>query len=192
MSGENDEASPSFRLYQLAWAFYLVLGLLGALWIGIREGTIESALFASPSSWLRDLVVGVLSGGALIGLWEGLGRRLVLGRELEQRLRGLLGHLDASEAIGLAVLSGFAEELFFRGAVQGSFGYLVASLLFAALHSGRERSFMLWTAFALIAGLLFGGLVLWAGNLLPAIVGHVMVNAVNLRRLTALPEGEVD
>ena len=39
------------------------------------------------------------------------------------------------------------------------------------------------TVFALIAGLLFGALVLYTGNLLAATIGHVIVNAVNLSRL---------
>ena len=60
--------------------------------------------------------------------------------------------------------------------------------LFAALHTGRQRGLWIWTLFALIAGLLFGGLVLLAGNLLPAVIAHFVVNAVNLSRLARRSE----
>jgi hypothetical protein len=58
-------------------------------------------------------------------------------------------------------------------------------VLFAVLHTGPGLSFRLWTAFAVVAGGLFGGLMLWRGNLLAPIVAHFLVNAVNLSRLAA-------
>ncbi len=97
----------------------------------------------------------------------------------------MLGPLTASEAFGLALLSGFAEELFFRGAVQGQWGFVPATILFALLHSGPGRAFRFWTLFAALAGLLFGGLMVWRGNLLAPVLGHFLVNGVNLRRLAA-------
>ena len=118
-----------------------------------------------------------------MGLWWIVGRRFAAARRFEDLLSGLLGSLDTAQAIGLALLSGFAEELFFRGAVQDTWGFWIASALFAALHTGRDRGMWIWTAFALVAGLLFGGLVLLSGNLLAAMVAHVLVNAINLRRL---------
>ena len=102
---------------------------------------------------------------------------------LEELLGELLGGITAPQAIALAALSGFAEELFFRGAVQGAVGWLAASLLFALLHSGPGRELRLWTLFALCAGLLFGALMLWRGNLLAPVLAHFVVNAVNLYRL---------
>jgi membrane protease YdiL (CAAX protease family) len=64
-------------------------------------------------------------------------------------------------------------------------------VLFALLHTGPGRHFRLWTVFAVLAGALFGGLMLWRGNLLAPVVGHVLVNGVNLRRLASgrLPPG---
>jgi membrane protease YdiL (CAAX protease family) len=46
-------------------------------------------------------------------------------------------------------------------------------------------SVRLWTLFAVVAGSLFGGLMLWRGNLLAPVVAHFLVNAVNLSRLAA-------
>jgi uncharacterized protein len=177
------EAAP--RLYGLAWLFYLLLAAGAVVWIGQREGgAIEAALFLDPRRWWWDLALGAGSGLALLALWELVGRRFEAARRFEALLRSVLGSLDASQAVGLALLSGFAEELFFRGAVQGAWGIWWATALFAVLHTGRERGLWVWTVFAAIAGLAFGGLVLWTGNLLAAIVAHVLVNAINLSRLS--------
>jgi membrane protease YdiL (CAAX protease family) len=174
------------RLYRLAWSLYLGMAVAGALWIGIRRGVIPLGLFFDVHLWWLDLLLGIGSALLLLGFWRGAERTVPMARELDRQLMAALGPLDPAEAIGLAVLSGFAEELFFRGAVQGAFGWLPATLAFAVLHSGPGRAFRLWTAFAGLAGLLFAGLVVWRGNLLAPIVGHFLVNAINLRRLSRL------
>ncbi|HEX6203270.1 MAG TPA: CPBP family intramembrane glutamic endopeptidase [Thermoanaerobaculia bacterium] len=155
------------------------------MWIGSREGPIRLALFVDPGGWWLDLGLGVGAAAVLLGAWWLLARRLAAGRELERRIGELLGPLATDEAIALAFLSGVAEELFFRGAVQGSWGWAWATVLFAVLHTGPGLSFRLWTAFAVVAGGLFGGLMLWRGNLLAPVVAHFLVNAVNLSRLAA-------
>ncbi|HEX2463164.1 MAG TPA: type II CAAX endopeptidase family protein [Thermoanaerobaculia bacterium] len=179
-------ASPIFNL---AWLFYLLLAATAVVWIGMRRNaTIDGALFFDPSRWWIDLGLGLGAGVVLIALWELGGRRFASARGFEELLRGLLGSLDTTQAIGLALLSGFAEELFFRGAVQGAWGLWIATALFAALHTGRDRGLWVWTIFALLAGAAFGGLALWTGNLLAAMVAHVLVNAINLTRLTRRSE----
>jgi membrane protease YdiL (CAAX protease family) len=174
------------RFYRLAAVFYLVLALGGGLWIGLaRRGPIPLRLFLDlhPAHLALDLALGVAAGLLLVGVWR-LGKRyLPAARELNDQLAQLLGGMSPADAVALALISGFAEELFFRGAVQSAWGWIPATILFAALHTGPGRAFKLWTLFALLAGLLFAALVLWRGNLLPAILAHVLVNAVNLTAL---------
>jgi membrane protease YdiL (CAAX protease family) len=172
-------------VYKLAWGFYLLLGLGGVLWMGAQHETISLGLFLDPARWWVELPAGLVAGGLLLALWELAARRLALARELEERIESLLTGLEPSHAVALAVMSGFAEEVFFRGAVQSAWGFAPACALFALLHTGREACFRLWTVFALIAGLVFGGLVLWTGTLLAPIVAHMLVNGVNLYRLAA-------
>lgn len=181
----DDDGADSTQVVHTAWFFYLLLGLGGIVWVGLREEVIPLSLFFDPAGWWIDLGVGAAAGLVLLAVWS-LGLRfLAAGRELESRLGELLGGLSTDEAVALALLSGVAEELFFRGAVQGSWGWAWATVLFGLLHSGPGRIFGLWTVFALLAGALFGGLMEWRGNLLAPVVAHVLVNAVNLRRVGA-------
>ncbi len=160
------------------------MAVVGILWVGIREdGPIPLGLFLDLDGWWLDLLLGASSALLLLGLWWGAGHALPLARQLEDELAAVIGPLTIAEALALALLSGFAEELFFRGAVQGQWGWLPATILFAMLHTGPGKSFRVWTLFAVVAGGLFGGLMWWRGNLLAPVVGHVLVNGVNLRRL---------
>jgi membrane protease YdiL (CAAX protease family) len=175
------------QLYKLAWGFYLLLAVAAVVWLGAREGTIALSLFVDPGTVLVDLGVGVAVGLGLVGLWALARRTLDSARQLEDELRKFLGGVETGEVIALALLSGFAEEIFFRGAVQAAFGWVAATVLFTLLHVGPGKSFRLWTAFAAVAGLSFAGLVVWRQTLLAAIVAHVVVNAINLHRLVKQP-----
>jgi membrane protease YdiL (CAAX protease family) len=177
------EGLPGDQLYRIAWVFYLFLAIGGAIWVGARNGRIEIGLFFDPAGWWLDLGLGVAAGGLLLGLWQAGLRQLPVARELEDKLGELLRGVEPAEVIALALLSGFAEELFFRGAVQGAWGWPLATLLFALLHVGPGAAFRSWTVFAGVAGLLFAGLMEWRGNLLAPVVAHVLVNAINLGRL---------
>jgi membrane protease YdiL (CAAX protease family) len=174
------------RLYRLGWVVYLLMAVAGILWIGFRtDGPIPLGLFLDRESWWLDLLLGIGSGLLLLGIWWVGERVFPLARQLEEQLAAVLGPLTVAEAVSLAVLSGFAEELFFRGAVQGQWGWLAATILFAVLHTGPGRAFRVWTLFAVVAGGLFGALMTWRGNLLAPVLGHFLVNGVNLRRLAS-------
>jgi len=183
MSDEAQGKQEAAQVVKAAWAVYLLLAVGGVVWVGSREGTIPLSLFFDPDGWWIDAAAGLACGGALLLAWNLGLRRLAAARNLEDRLAGLLGPLSADQAVVLAFFSGVAEELFFRGAVQGSWGWLWATLLFALLHTGPGLSVGLWSAFAAVAGGLFGGLMLWRGNLLAPMLAHFLINAVNLHRL---------
>ncbi len=162
------------------------------LWIGAREGAIPLTLFVRPAAWWLDLGLGLGAGGVLIGAWRLMRRVSAHARELERRLGGLLGPLQPAEIVGLALLSGFAEELFFRGAMQASWGWLPATVLFALVHTGPGPAYRMWTLFAGVAGLVLAGLMLWRESLLAPVVAHALVNGVNLGRLDAGRESGAD
>ncbi|HEY3491630.1 MAG TPA: type II CAAX endopeptidase family protein [Solirubrobacterales bacterium] len=186
MQPPSSKPSEPGRLYRLGWTAYLLMAVAGILWIGFRlDGPIPLSLFLDPAGWWIDLLLGIGAGLLLLGLWR-LGERLsILARQLEEELSTVMGPLTRAEAVSLAILSGFAEELFFRGAVQGQWGWLAATVLFAVLHTGPGRAFRVWTLFAVVAGGLFGLLMEWRGNLLAPVIAHFVVNGVNLRRLAS-------
>lgn len=185
----GDIRPTSARIYRSAWLIYLLLAIAGAVWMGLahrQEGGLALAQFIDPATWGLDLLWGLGAGAALLAVWFAGRSLLPLARDLEAAIAELLGGLTVSEALALALISGFAEEVFFRGAVQGTWGIVPATVLFALLHGGPGRPFLLWTLFALVAGAAFGTLALVRGNLLAPIAAHVVVNAVNLRRLAQL------
>lgn len=177
-------AGPAF--YVVAWIFYLVLAIAGLLWVGAQRGRLGLDLFVDPGSWWIDLGAGLATGGVLLLLWWLLCRSVAAARALEAEVARLLAPLAVAEALSLALISALAEELFFRGALQGAIGLVPAAVLFALLHAGPGKSFRVWTLFALAGGLALGALVALRGPVGPlggAIVAHLLVNGVNLVRL---------
>lgn len=182
----DPEEFPSGSLFRVAWIFYLVLAIVGVVWLGLAKGSLDLGLFLDPKHVLVDLALGASCAAALAGGWHALRRFFAPMRELEAIMRRWFGEIDSSEVFVLALISGFSEELFFRGALQSSLGWVWATLIFTLLHSGPGRIFRIWTVFALVAGLCFAALTHYRGNILAATVAHVLVNWINLQALMSL------
>ena len=183
--GPSDGAVERLNTFRIGWWFYLILASAGVIWIGASQGSIPLALFIDQADWWLDVVLGATAGLGLVALWNTGRQFLPALRDLEEVLARQIGPLSSSEALALALISGFAEELFFRGAMQTSWGWGWATLIFTLMHFGSGRVFRWWTLFAFIAALVFGGLTLYRGTILAAIVAHIVVNSINLRRLGA-------
>jgi membrane protease YdiL (CAAX protease family) len=85
----------------------------------------------------------------------------------------------------LSAASSVGEEMFFRGAMLPVAGLFLSSAIFALLHIGPKARFLPWTVSSFVAGLMFGQLFLWSGDLTGAVVAHFTVNFLNLRYLSA-------
>jgi len=167
-----------WRLLLLLQGGLLLAGGSGALLLGLPLGA------GHP---VRDplLALGLLL--ALEGL-EALFRRLfpTSFREAEALHRGLLQALKGTgppALLLLALVSGVAEEVFFRGLVQhllflklGAWAVVLQALLFALLHPAPRKAFA-YPLYTGAAGLLFGLAYLLTGSLLPGILAHVLHNA---------------
>ncbi len=172
------------RFVRMGLVFYGILAAAGVVWrVGFYD---EPIFFVSAGAtledvaWTRDLFLGVASALFLIGVSDVMTRRTEWGDKLARAMAAALGPLSIPNAVLLAFASGFAEELFFRGALQPRAGLVLASLLFGCVHFVPQRAFLPWTAFAIVAGFGFGALFLYTGNLLAPIVAHTLVNAINL------------
>lgn len=180
-------SAPRPSLLRMAMIFYGALLGVALLW-GLIAG--RSLLFASATAAergvapLRDLAAGLLVGAVVVLLSREFTRRTRAGEELARAFGGVLGRLSVCECLALAALSGVAEEAFFRGALQPLLGWFATSLVFGLVHFVPRREFLPWTGFALVAGLLLGGLFEATGNLLAPVVAHATVNALNLRFLS--------
>jgi len=186
---DSSDAPPEGRrtsLLKLALLFYgglLALALAWSAWCG------RSLLYASEGAAeqgvapLLDAAVGLVVAAAVIALSRQITERTRWGDEMGRALAGLLGKPSPRECVALGLASGVAEEAFFRGALQPSLGWLLASLLFGLVHFAPRRELLPWTGFAFGAGMLLGALFEITGNLVAPVVAHVVINAVNLRRL---------
>ena len=173
----------------LRWAcvFYGLLAA-GALawnqWDGAHWAFLDDAAAAAGVRWGRDVGLGLGSAAAVIAASRWITMRTRWGDALAREIGAAIGRLSRGECAALAAVSGFAEEAFFRGALQPRVGWLAASLLFALAHFAPRRRLWPWTGFALIAGGLLGGLFAVTGNLVAPVVAHAAINGVNLRRLS--------
>lgn len=169
----------SLRMALLLYGGMALLAV-GLAWI-LPKGLTIFRLPPAPLPWLTGLLAGLLLV-LLSALLERLWPRFA---QLGQTLTDLLGPISLPRALLLGLLSGVAEEMLFRGPLQEFLGPLLATLVFAGLHGMGNRHLWPWPLFALGAGGFFAGLTAHFDTLWPAAVAHVVVNALNLRRLGA-------
>ena len=179
--------APGKRLVRLAILVYSAMAAGAALWRVVIQG--EPMFFASVAAQQRgvsfwgDVAVGVGTGLFVILLSDLLTERTQWGEDLARRLAETVGSLSGLQCVGLALLSGIGEEMFFRGALQPVVGLGWASLLFGLMHFAPDKALLPWTGFAVVMGAVLGALYLWTGSLWAPILAHVVINGVNLPRL---------
>lgn len=112
-----------------------------------------------------------------------LGKRLRFLAELQEMsekfLSPLVSVLGFGDIVFIALVSGFCEEVLFRGVLQPLMGLWVVSILFGFFHdpSLRYKSYLLFT---FLAGLALGYLYQVTGNLWSCITAHVVHNFLAL------------
>ncbi|HET6689040.1 MAG TPA: CPBP family intramembrane glutamic endopeptidase, partial [Rubrobacter sp.] len=132
-------------------------------------------------SSIASALLGVITAACTVSLGLLAYRFLPTLREISDELAPRLVDGAASTSLVLvAIFSGVGEEAFFRGALQQEFGLVVASLLFGVAHIGPNRRYLVWTAWAVLAGFVFGLLYEISGGLLAPILAHTAHNAATL------------
>ena len=174
------------------WAlyFYAILGAVGAgIAFALSEG--QRGVLTSPS-WvgleggtavLASVALGAILATGTIALTPRLVARFAWARDLHDTLRPVVHGASSLQLAATATLSGLAEELFFRGMLVQVTGLFVASIAFGALHQVKGPGRWIWASWATVMGLLFGAVFCLTGSLVGPILGHVAINAVNLRYL---------
>lgn len=157
----------------LAWSH--VAGSLEG-WLPRGEGTLVATAV--------DLSVGVAAGLAAVVVTNLLIRAAPPFARLADAMADVIGPLSWPTIAVAAVASSVAEEALFRGAVQPSFGWIAASVVFGLCHFMPDRRFLPWTVFALAAGFGLGALFGWRGSLVAPVAAHFTINLINLRLLS--------
>jgi len=147
-------------------------------------------LHPSPSAyapWLRGAAASGLLGAVFALFVVAVTRvavpRLSWARQLHETLHPLARDLSRGQIVVLALCSGVAEELVFRGWLQPLIGFWLASLLFGFVHQLPGPSRWIWVAWATSAGLALGLIFEVTGHLLGPAIAHVTINGINLHYL---------
>jgi uncharacterized protein len=165
------------RFVRFAALFYGSLTVAAVLWSGLRGLDLHLA----GESAALSVLLGTLTAVSTVSLGLLAYRLLPVLREIAAELAPrLVDHADRSSLVLVAVFSGVGEETFFRGALQQEFGLVVASLVFGLVHVGPDRRYLVWTAWAVLVGFLFGALYEVTGGLLAPILAHSAHNAATL------------
>ncbi len=182
-AGARRLAPPASRIRRVALGFYGIVTLF-AVGYALFSGNIK-LLFGEREPTLVGLLGALGLAVGLVALWR-MGVRLWKPvASATDDLEALIGPIGVGDAILLAVLSGFAEELLFRGALWPHLDLVGSALLFGLVHVMPRRSLWIYPLFAVLAGFLLGLLRAGTGSVLPAMLCHAVVNGLNLAWLGA-------
>ncbi len=192
MTEPGDRASfpipPPRRSPSSALRWVLVFyGALTAIGVGLMAWLVDgwtAALGAPRVSVAYAVLIGAATAIAVILVTDLVLDRCEWSDRLKKSVLELLGPMTPLRAVLIGVSSAIGEEILFRGALQPVLGLWITSLLFGLLHGLGDRRMVGWTLFAIAAGVLFGGLALVTGGVLAPIVGHAVINATQLWRLS--------
>jgi membrane protease YdiL (CAAX protease family) len=154
----------------------------------------EIPLGQAFSSHLRTLLIGAGAGlllAAVSLLLLKLGKSWKVLADLRaiivEQVAPIFAQLNWIDVLSIALVSGFCEEVFFRGvmqpqlglALQPQGGLFATSIIFGLFHcpSFKHISYGLW---AFVAGCLLGFLYQYTGSLWAPIIAHAVSNAISL------------
>ncbi|HVR84448.1 MAG TPA: CPBP family intramembrane glutamic endopeptidase [Planctomycetota bacterium] len=163
--------------------FYAFPAAVSWIWLYFQRPSLSRQLWM-PSAWMRDLGLGIAAGLAVVGICMLFSRLFAWTRRLEAEFGWILGAQKGWEIVWIALLSGCAEEYLFRGALQQKFGIWVAVVVFAVIHWPLNPNFLPWPFVAGVIGLGLGGLAATTGSLVAPAAAHVVINLINLKRIT--------
>jgi len=168
-------------LVRIATVFYAVVALLAWGW----AWWFEAPLFGERAPTLLGIGQGLVTGVVIVAFCHVCYRFSARAREASKILAEFFGPVGIGTAVWLALISGVAEEIAFRGALWPQLELVGTSILFAICHVVPMRKLALYPLFAFFAGLVLGLLREKTGSVWPAVTAHVTVNALNIAYLGA-------
>ncbi len=161
---------------------YLIMSLIAVNIIRYSDLIELSRVFQKPEGLTGSLQVisAVLSIIILLLFSSQLERLSPSYRDFKQTLRDQFGKIKPAYLVYLAALSGFSEELLFRGAIQPFLGIGATSIIFGLLHLGPGGKITAWTGWATFSGVLFGSITVATSSIWLAVVIHSLVNLISM------------
>ncbi|GAK59271.1 abortive infection protein [Candidatus Vecturithrix granuli] len=163
--------------------FLLEGGLLGValLWAFWQDIPLYAALIPSMIAWIQGIFLGFLFlifNYAVIE-WGARYSKILytLKRLIESDVSPLFRHIDVHTVVVIALMSGVAEEIFFRGVLQAQFGIWITSAVFGLAHIWKKTA-IVYGMYVALMGLVFGSIYECSGNLWVPILAHVVNNLI--------------
>ncbi len=97
----------------------------------------------------------------------------------EDVLSPAFSNLQPRDIVILSMVSGFSEEIFFRGLLFTHFGIIVSSLAFGILHMPGFK-FWIYAVWAALSGVLFCFFLSLSGSLWLPIIAHIINNMIGM------------
>lgn len=159
--------------------------LASVIWMQIGKIHLLPRFQFDPGSLLWGLGLSLMTSTLAIVLVL-LGKRVKalsgLKKMSDEFLFPLVSVLNLSDIAFLSLLSGFCEEVLFRGIMQAQFGLLPASIIFGLFHDPtlKQKAYVI---LAMSAGFALGFLYQQTGNLWACILAHAVHNFVAMTAL---------
>ena len=169
------------ELIRFATIFYVLLALGAWGWAALFDLRLFGELPVDAPALGHGALVGLL----IVVICHVCHRLFRSVRDASAVLGEFLGPIGWATALWLALISGFAEELCFRGALWPQMGLVGTSVFFGLCHTVPMRALLGYPIFAFFVGLLFGMLREKSGSVWSPVAAHVTVNALNLAWLGA-------
>lgn len=161
-----------------------ILLLVSTIWITVAHIDLAAHLVLSKKALVAGLIGGCsTAANGFFMMW--FGRRVQLEppgiAKLDEIVRNELALLfrefNPMDILLVAAASGFCEEVFFRGVLQNQFNLFFAGIIFGFFHCPDVR-YLSYGIFAAVAGLFFGWLYQYTGNLWAPIIAHSLSNLI--------------
>ncbi|WP_174613630.1 CPBP family intramembrane glutamic endopeptidase [Virgibacillus ihumii] len=155
------------QLIMLVTGLFLSIFLFDdfSVWFELFELNITEILYYGVCSGLLIVIVDLL----LIKIFP---KRYYDDDGINARI---FGNRKITETFALTLLVAISEEILFRGFIQTTFGYLIASILFALIHFRYLRKPVLLIS-VLAVSFYLGYIFLLTQNLLVTIISHFIVD----------------
>jgi membrane protease YdiL (CAAX protease family) len=159
--------------------------LVAAIWMLCANIPLITKMQFVPIDFAYGCAAAVVSS-SLSMLCFTLGKRVPLFADLrkmsEEFLAPLICRLSFADVVMLSLVSGFCEEVLFRGIIQAQCGIWATSLAFGIFHdpSFKQKSYVIMAG---LAGLGLGFLYQATDNLWSCIIAHILHNLLAMLAL---------